>query len=180
MNCLLIEEAREEQPQQIHGDGRDGAFGGKVFAVEMVDSACLCVRDDELIGKLGDRYLHDAEVSGKMPANARKGKESSKIQISSSKEAPMSNLQVSDAPVLWRVLWSLRFLWSLVPGIGSFHLSISKSLQNVKLMTVVTKLVRTNAGRYKSARMARLGTTLRPPRREMLQSVPARSSEPAP
>ena len=43
-------------------DGRDGALGRQVFAVEMVDAAGAGVGGDEAFGELGDGQLHDASI----------------------------------------------------------------------------------------------------------------------
>ncbi len=43
-------------PQQIHRDGRDGAFGRQVFAVQMVDAADARVGRDQLVRELRDRF----------------------------------------------------------------------------------------------------------------------------
>ena len=60
MDEFFVEETGEQQPQQVHGDGRDGAFGRQVFAVQMVDAADARVGCDEFICQLGDR-VHEGE-----------------------------------------------------------------------------------------------------------------------
>ena len=39
MDQFLVKESGEQQPQQILRDGRDGAFGRQIFAVQMIDAA---------------------------------------------------------------------------------------------------------------------------------------------
>jgi hypothetical protein len=54
MDRLLVEETGKEQPQQIRGDGRNGALGRQIFAVQMIDAADARVRRDQLIRQLSD------------------------------------------------------------------------------------------------------------------------------
>ena len=62
MNQLLVKETGEQQPQQILRDGRDGALGGQVLAVQMIDAADLCVGRDQAVRELGDGFH-----GGKLP-----------------------------------------------------------------------------------------------------------------
>jgi len=50
MDEFLVEITGEQQPQLILRDGGNGAFGGQVFAIQMIDAAHARIRRDELIG----------------------------------------------------------------------------------------------------------------------------------
>ena len=56
MDQLLVKETGEQHAQQIHRDGRDGAFGRQIFAVQMIDAADARIRRDQLIRELRDRF----------------------------------------------------------------------------------------------------------------------------
>ena len=56
MDRFLVEEPGKQQPQQVAGEGGDGAFGRQVFAVQMVDAPDARIRRDEFIRQLGDRF----------------------------------------------------------------------------------------------------------------------------
>jgi len=64
MNQLFVKKTREEQPQQILGDARDGAFGRQIFAIQMIDAAPAGVRGDKLIRELGDS-VHSLDLTQK-------------------------------------------------------------------------------------------------------------------
>ncbi len=66
---LFVKETGEQQPQQILRDGRDGALGRQVFAVQMVDAAHLRVGRDEVVGEFGNR-IH----GGKLPRSGAETK----------------------------------------------------------------------------------------------------------
>ena len=42
MNQFLVKKSGEQQPQQVAGDGRDGALGRQIFSVQMIDAAQPC------------------------------------------------------------------------------------------------------------------------------------------
>ena len=44
---FFVEETGKQQPQQILRDGRDGALGRQVFAIQMIDAAQLGVGRDQ-------------------------------------------------------------------------------------------------------------------------------------
>ena len=50
MDGFLVEEAGEQQAQQIQGDGGNGGFGRQVLAVNVIDPAHARIRGDQLIG----------------------------------------------------------------------------------------------------------------------------------
>src|ERR1043165_1105337 len=60
MNRLLVEESGKYQTKQIERDGSNGAFGRKIFSIEMVDAAAAGVRSNQLIGQL--RHVHAASI----------------------------------------------------------------------------------------------------------------------
>jgi len=62
MDQFFIEISGEQQPQQIHRDGGNGALGRQVFAIQMIDAAHARIRRDELIREFGDRF-HDGEFT---------------------------------------------------------------------------------------------------------------------
>ena len=39
MHRLFLKKTREEQEEQVHGNGRNRALGGKIFSVQMVDAS---------------------------------------------------------------------------------------------------------------------------------------------
>ena len=57
MDCFFIEEPREEQPEQIQGDGSDAALGRQILAVQVVNAAEPPVGDQEPVGQLGHRHI---------------------------------------------------------------------------------------------------------------------------
>ena len=64
---LFLEEAGEEQPQQIHRDAGDGGLRRKVFPVEVVDATNARVGGEQVVGELGDGVAHGAEYSRRAP-----------------------------------------------------------------------------------------------------------------
>ena len=66
MNQFFVKKSGKQQPQQILRDGRDGALGRQVFAVQMIDAAHLGVGRDELVRELRDGF-HGAETTTKAP-----------------------------------------------------------------------------------------------------------------
>ena len=63
MNNLLVKEPGEKQPQQVHCDGANHRFARKVLAIEVIDAANARIRGKQLVGKLGDRYVHERKYS---------------------------------------------------------------------------------------------------------------------
>src|SRR5579863_9532622 len=72
MDQLLVKDAGEEQPQQVAGHRGDDAFGGEVFAVQMVDAAHFGIGGDDLVGKLRDR-IHKGSIVQAAAKEKRKG-----------------------------------------------------------------------------------------------------------
>jgi hypothetical protein len=64
VNDLVVEEAGEEEPEQLGGDGADGGLVRQVLAVEVVDAAFLRVAREQLIGELSDRDVHAGRMTG--------------------------------------------------------------------------------------------------------------------
>jgi len=56
MHGVLVKKTGEEQAEQILGDAGDGALGGQVFAVQMVDATHAGVGGDKLVGELSDSF----------------------------------------------------------------------------------------------------------------------------
>src|SRR5439155_17900608 len=62
MNQLFIEETREQQPEQVHGDVRDGMFGRKVLSIHMIDAAHTRIRSHQALGQLGHSRMHGQSI----------------------------------------------------------------------------------------------------------------------
>jgi hypothetical protein len=62
VNELLVKKTGKKQTQQILGEGCDGAPGGQVLPIEMIDAADLCVRGDQFFRKLGNGRFHAGSI----------------------------------------------------------------------------------------------------------------------
>ena len=56
LNAQVQADPTSQQSQQILRDGRDGALGRQVLAVQMIDATDLRVGRDEIVRELGDGF----------------------------------------------------------------------------------------------------------------------------
>lgn len=60
---VFVEKAGEEEAEEVAGEGGDDAFGGQVFAVQMVDAAGFGIGGQEPVGDMGHRF-HGVNLAG--------------------------------------------------------------------------------------------------------------------
>lgn len=73
MNRFFVEEPGKKEFQQILSNQGDGAFGGKIDAVEVIDSADPGVGGDQLVGQRGHRIFHEVSIAEGQLDGKRRG-----------------------------------------------------------------------------------------------------------